>query len=50
MSLIKCTECGQEISSDAPNCPKCGKEKTRISTVIIGILGGLLIAALIATM
>ena len=24
MAIIKCKECGQEISSKAENCPKCG--------------------------
>lgn len=24
MSLIKCTECGRDISSEATNCPNCG--------------------------
>jgi hypothetical protein len=24
MSLIKCSECGTEISDQAPACPKCG--------------------------
>lgn len=25
MALIKCTECGKEISSEAKSCPNCGK-------------------------
>lgn len=25
MALIKCTECGKEMSSDAAACPSCGK-------------------------
>ncbi len=24
MSLIKCTECGNEVSDKAANCPHCG--------------------------
>lgn len=28
MSLIKCPECGNEISSNAKSCPKCGCEVT----------------------
>jgi hypothetical protein len=24
MALIKCPECGREISDKAPNCPNCG--------------------------
>jgi len=30
MALIKCTECGQEISDMAQACPKCGKP-TRVA-------------------
>ena len=25
MSLIKCPDCGNEVSDEAPSCPKCGK-------------------------
>jgi uncharacterized OB-fold protein len=25
MALIKCKECGREISDEAPACPNCGK-------------------------
>ena len=25
MSLVSCTECGKEISSEAKSCPNCGK-------------------------
>jgi uncharacterized membrane protein YvbJ len=24
MALIKCKECGKEVSSEAKNCPNCG--------------------------
>ncbi|MDY5355633.1 MAG: zinc ribbon domain-containing protein, partial [Eubacteriales bacterium] len=24
MALIKCPECGKEVSSSAPTCPHCG--------------------------
>ncbi|MDP3301968.1 MAG: zinc-ribbon domain-containing protein [Sulfuricurvum sp.] len=27
MSMIKCIECGEEISTDAKTCPKCGTSK-----------------------
>jgi DNA-directed RNA polymerase subunit RPC12/RpoP len=27
MALIKCVECGNEISSSATKCPKCGKTR-----------------------
>ena len=25
MALVKCPECGHEVSSDAQTCPNCGK-------------------------
>jgi len=24
MTLVKCTECGKEVSGDAASCPNCG--------------------------
>ena len=44
MALIKCTECGQEISQKAASCPKCGappKKKTSLLTWIITVVAGL---------
>lgn len=56
MALIKCTECGKEISDQAPSCPGCGaptaksaspptKEKRKTSPVawaaLIAMIGGL---------
>jgi len=51
MALIKCHECGNDVSSEAQACPKCGaapqKEKSKkpdtsqniaISCLVIGIL------------
>lgn len=29
MALIKCKECGNEVSSKAPTCPKCGAQVAR---------------------
>lgn len=31
MALEKCKECGAEISSSAPSCPKCGAVPVRTS-------------------
>ena len=47
MSLIQCTECGKEVSSEAATCPACGvavKKKTPawqwlIAFVVAGVLG-----------
>ena len=49
MSLIKCSECGKEVSSKAKSCPNCGcpiyEEKEESKVIIyglsqMGILGG----------
>ena len=31
MALTKCTECGQDISTEAPVCPHCGKPRVSIA-------------------
>lgn len=33
MALIKCSECGQEISDKAPACPKCGNPLQDINEI-----------------
>jgi uncharacterized membrane protein YvbJ len=33
MALIKCSECGQEISDKAFNCPKCGNPLKDINKI-----------------
>ena len=43
MSLVKCKECGNKISSEAKQCPKCGYKKKKI----IGFWGVIFILALI---
>ena len=42
MSLVKCKECGNKISSEAKQCPKCGYKKKKI-----GFWGVIFILALI---
>jgi hypothetical protein len=37
MALIKCKECGKEVSSEAKKCPHCGK-KLKTSSLGKGIL------------
>lgn len=49
MALIKCKECGSEVSSKAETCPKCGARvapKTMGCGTVVGIvfLGGLIIS------
>lgn len=39
MALVKCRECGREISSDAKSCPNCGaKPKNKAATGCAGVL------------
>ena len=45
--IIKCPECGKEISSEAPTCPNCGAQNKQIvekntnktKSFIFGLLG-----------
>jgi len=42
MAMIKCKECGAEISSKADACPKCGAKQVRTSgcaMVLLAVLG-----------
>ena len=54
MALIKCSECGKEISDQASACPNCGvplpkpkKEKTKSDTQGLSENKGLFLAALV---
>lgn len=39
MALIKCPECGKEISSDCKKCPNCGKQlKKPVAPIVLLIL------------
>lgn len=41
MTLIKCPECGNEVSTGAKACPKCGakvKKPTSVITIIVGMI------------
>lgn len=51
MALVKCKECGAQISSSAKTCPQCGKERSSSNSIgcgtiilgffIIGLIGSL---------
>ena len=45
MALVKCKECGHDVSSSAATCPNCGTRTRRspVKTVLLGI--GIFIAA-----
>ncbi len=39
MALIKCPECGKEVSSDCKLCPNCGKQlKKPVAPIVLSIL------------
>lgn len=39
MTLIKCPECGKEVSSDCKRCPNCGKQlKKSVAPSVLSIL------------
>ena len=50
MALMKCPECGKEMSSTALSCPHCGapnkqeqvKEESKKSNQLISTIGGIL--------
>jgi len=47
MALVKCSECGSEISSSATKCPKCGKGRVTAGS-IARTVGRLVLAVLVA--
>lgn len=54
MALIKCKECGKEISSEAVACPSCGKPRSAGETKkgsakvgCLGVIGFITVAAII---
>lgn len=48
MSLIKCVECGKEMSDAAKKCPSCGyKEKKKISKKPLIIISSILLVAFV---
>ena len=53
MALIKCTECGHEISDTAATCPNCGHKNEQRSSgggclkVVLLLFGGLVLLVLL---
>jgi DNA-directed RNA polymerase subunit RPC12/RpoP len=44
MALLKCHECGNEVSSEAKTCPKCGakvKKPTSLAVKILAVIFGI---------
>lgn len=48
MALIKCKECGKEISSQAESCPNCGRKKPKSTSVLTWIIAGILVCGVIS--
>lgn len=43
MALIKCPECGKEVSSDCKQCPNCGKQlKKPVAPIVLSIIAFLI--------
>lgn len=40
MALIKCRECGAEVSSGAKKCPQCGAANPDKTTHLITVVAG----------
>lgn len=51
MALIKCEDCGKEISSDAKACPECGSPQNRRKSKqgCLGCLGVIVLAVIISS-
>ena len=48
MALIKCPECGAEISDKAPKCPKCGRSiKNNNKKIVIALISIVLVLAIV---
>jgi len=51
MSLIKCHECGNEVSTEAAKCPKCGakvkKPTSLVTKLLLGVMGLGIVAAML---
>lgn len=44
MALIKCHECGNEVSTEAGKCPKCGvtpKSQTNFGRALLTVIGAI---------
>ena len=49
MALIKCKECGNEVSSKAESCPKCGAKVKKKGMGLLGWIGILFLVGVVAS-
>ena len=47
MAMVKCKECGKEISTSATECPHCGKKITKPLVVIFEVIAIVLLLAVL---
>lgn len=45
MALMKCHECGSDVSSEAATCPKCGATPRSKSNKLQAVFGALIVVA-----
>lgn len=48
MALMKCHECGSDVSSEAKTCPKCGATPRSKSNKLQAIFGAVVVVTVIA--
>lgn len=46
MAIVKCRECGNEISTTAKSCPKCGAKMPKRTSVITWVIAGVMMLLL----
>lgn len=47
MAIIKCAECGRDVSTTAKSCPGCGAKIRKPTSALTKIVGGLLVVGFI---
>lgn len=47
MALIKCKECGAEISTKAEACPKCGAKRPKPTSLVTWLIVGLFVYVIV---
>ena len=48
MALTECKECGASVAKNAKQCPHCGAKRQRTFQTVVGAIGGLGCALLLA--
>jgi hypothetical protein len=48
MALVKCKECGEQVSTSAKSCPKCGAKPPKKTSMFTWVVGFFLVCAVYA--